>query len=173
MEINSTNQQAGASYVEMALSLLVFMLIIISVIELLRFSFVTVSLQHVLQEGLEAATKSNFTETGGCQMPNSGVVDVSLRNVGTRASCIKQEIIQLGSKFGLIILPEEISVTPQEAPGVPRCQSPNINNAGEKSTIVSICIRQELPLFLWIPKDIFMEFLVFGRNETFRYSDEV
>ncbi len=195
MKQDSFQQQLGASYVEMSISIIVFMMIIVSVLELLKFSFVTVSIQHTLQEGLEAATKSNFTATGGCNLPNSGVVVDSLNSESARATCIKTEIVKIAQRLDLTITPAMISVTrpvrparmvngvsqpaetaPTQAkwrcdPALPTTFGPT--NAGERGEIVAICIRTNVSIFSWFQTSAQMDFIVFGRNEYFRYQSDL
>ncbi len=190
MNHNSLQRQLGATYVEMAISILLFMMIIISVLELLKFSFVTVSVQHTLQKGLEAATKANFSTVGNC-IPNDGVVSDALNdelagNELNRGTCIKNEIVKIAQSFDLTITPSMISVTrparlgedDSTLPSGWRCDptlatSFGPTDAAHRGEIVAICIRTNIPLFSWFSSTPTMDFIVFGRNEIFRYDAEL
>lgn len=180
MQINKCNKsgESGATYVEMALSIVLFMFIIITVIELLRFGYTIATLQHVLDNSLRASSISNFSEVA--TDPDCLNKALTANDPVIRASCaeifIKEQLQKLLSKqigdwdpSEFVFVKRYPKLSNLSGGFKPPCQlegGPLYDfKAGNEKEYFSICINYKFDLFMGIKKNI----LTFGitKNEPF------
>lgn len=187
--------QYGATYVEMAISLIVFMLITISVVELLRFSYINVTLQHVVNDSMRNLVVLNFSDLddASCNNREKGLILGSLTDPVTRKDCSESDIIRQGNKFGLTIKRDQIRIKSRTlkafelgqngtnvfsppsaeniitAPCDPATAEENGTHAGNPGDYVSICV--EIPTTVVIGIDTTIRAFAIARNEDFK-TDE-
>ena len=130
----------GSVYIELTISMIVFMFIIVSIFELLRFAYNTVTLEYVLSRGVRQAS-------------------ILPENVPNRLASIKNEFITIAQSFGVTLDARNIIVRSggRDVPnGADACNNDPTNpeNAGRAHDLISICIRQRVPLFLGMTTEL-------------------
>ena len=179
-EILKNTKESGATYVEMAFSITLFMFIIVTVIELMRFGYTIATLQHVLDTALRSTSISDFSQVKtdtDCQ--NTPIFKTEPTYRAACAQVLVKELISKHlnkkidswdpSEFVHIKRYPKLSSLDQSKIGslLPPCLNDvgSPISAGTENEYVSICINYKFDLFMGIKKNI----LTFGitKNEPF------
>ena len=185
---SSRSCQRGATYVEMAISIIVFMLIMISIIELLRFSFINVTIQHVVNESIRNAVVADFSEISNpfvgsiCDRRERGYHAKHLEPPETRLFCIRNDILSQAQRLGLPLRHDQLIIKSRSldrfesgpsftSDSFPLCEpagSGEIDGAGAPGDYVSICI--EYPTTVLLGLDTTIRAFAIARNEDLQFE---
>jgi hypothetical protein len=140
--------------VEFAMTVVVFFMFIILGMDIIRFGYVSVTIQHVLSR---AARNATVGTAGG--NPNSN------KTPEERADDLKQDIYTIGSQFGLDLHDATIHICPLGTnPGAPPSCSPD--NAGTAKDFIKVRLQRPFP-FVWGAWIYTVDQSVVAKNEPF------
>lgn len=167
------NKESGATYVEMAISILVFLMIFIAVIELLRYGYVSVSLQYIINNSIRRAAIADFN-VNGCKLQENGTLHNSLIknhavNIDKKNNCIRQQVQKTAAEL-VKLNTNEITIGCADSSF--STASDRCTGSGDKGDYVSITIKHPHALFFGtiFGKGITITNSMIAKNEQFKTS---